>query len=80
MLRRPDAAVAWWPTLKVGQAYALEYQGDEVAHERRALWPCRGSTWVGLTPDGDIYAEDLACPDRASGPARGYLLPRGANP
>ena len=77
MLRRPAAAEAWYASLKVGDRYALEYAGDTVAHERRALWPCEGSVWVGLTPDGGIYAEDVSCSDARTGPNKGYRLGPG---
>lgn len=53
---RPGATLAHW------------YQDDSCWHERRALWRVKEGTWVIVTPDSDVYAEDLrGVPD---GPSR----------
>lgn len=66
--------MAWWSDLLPGEHYGLEYDGDDVAHERVAVWPSGDDHWVGYTPDGDLYAEDLRCRDPTTGPRRSFKL------
>ena len=65
-------AAAWWSNPRPGEHYALEYEGDDVAHERVAVRPDGDDHWIGYTPDGDLYAEDPRCRDPATGACRSY--------
>ena len=69
------AAAVYWNRLKIGETFLFWYDDDTVFHERMALWQVSGSTWMVLTPDGDMYAEDVACGDPAAGPRRVVPLP-----
>ncbi|CAK0845399.1 unnamed protein product [Prorocentrum cordatum] len=53
----------------------MEYEGDEVDHERVLLFPLGGGVWWIRTPDGDEYLQDVTCQDASNGPVRGSLLP-----
>ena len=44
-----------------GQTAAVFYSDDNVWHERLLLWRFQDGTWYILTPDQDLYAEDLRC-------------------
>ena len=39
----------------------VDYPRDTFAHERVAVWPLRDGSWVGVTPERDVYREDLLC-------------------
>jgi len=60
--------------LLVGRHVAAYYEGD-LWHQRVLLWREKGSRsrWVILTPDNDLYVEDMKC-DRRNGIARCHLL------
>ena len=66
-----DEAEACWNELVIGRYFIVFYENDHVWHERIALWSmhCR-RRWYVLTPDGDIYCEDLECMDPENGPVR----------
>ena len=71
MVRHPnDAAVGWWRGLAPGQTLEVEYEGDDTAHERIALWPVTKDVWMVLSPDGDVWDEDLSGSDPSTGPRR----------
>ena len=81
MARRGAEAAEWWSSLRPGDKYSLTYAGDHVAHERVAIWPSEeAGHWFGLTPDGDVYAEDLACRNAKTGPKSASPLPPGTKP
>ena len=42
-----------------GDPYVVVCPRKMVAHERIALWPLRDGRWVAVTPDRDVYGEDL---------------------
>ena len=65
---QPGGAGAGWHRLIPGQYFEVEYEDDEVAHERLALWPIDKDTWVVRSPDGDVWAEDLSGQDPTTGP------------
>ena len=50
-----------WRTQGVapGRRVLLYCPGDKVWHERLLLWPVTPTRWVIITPDGDLYDEDL---------------------
>ena len=50
-----------------GDTLAHRYQDDDCWHERKALWRVKEGVWVVITPDSDVYAEDLR--GVADGPA-----------
>ena len=56
-------------SLMPGQTLAVFYDDDTFWHERLLLWRLREDCWYVLTPDLDIYAEDISgsCDD---GPSR----------
>ena len=55
----------------------MGYAGDHVAQQRVALWPGCDGHWIGLTPDGDVYGEDVACRVARTGPSSAFPLPLG---
>ncbi|CAK0893720.1 unnamed protein product, partial [Prorocentrum cordatum] len=67
--------VEWYSDLAPGQYVAMEYEGDDVDHERILLHPLGGGVWWIRTPDGDEYFQDVACQDASDGPVRCRLLP-----
>lgn len=71
--RARDAGVAQLLLLQPGETLAAFYSDDTVWHERVLLWPAKGGTgsgfvWWVVTPDFDVYPEDLGNP--AEGPSR----------
>ena len=56
-----DAAMASLLDLVPGQTVAVFYSDDDVWHERLLLWRFQDGIWYILTPDQDVYAEDLRC-------------------
>ncbi|CAE7336322.1 unnamed protein product, partial [Symbiodinium sp. CCMP2456] len=56
-----DEAMASWLNLVPGQSVAVWYPDDVYYHERILLWRCSDDLWMILTPDGDMYVEDLRC-------------------
>ena len=69
----------WLTDLLLGDCLDVNYVDDEVSHERLALWPLsdRNATWVGRSPDGDEWPEDLSCVDPNLGPSRAWSFARG---
>ena len=75
----------WWTDLLPADYLDVDYVDGEVSHERIAMWPLsdRNATWVGRSPDGDEWLEDLSCVDLNFGPSRTLpfarvgLRPRG---
>ncbi|CAK0850649.1 unnamed protein product, partial [Prorocentrum cordatum] len=65
----------WYSDLSPGQYVAMEYEGDDVDHERILLYPLGGGVWCIRTPDGDEYFQDVACQGASDGPVRCRLLP-----
>ena len=57
-----------------GDAVLVWYSDDDVFHERCLLWEGKDGQWSVLTPDDDIYVEDLSC-KADDGPERVILLP-----
>ena len=55
----------------------IGYAGEALWHERLLLHDLKSESWVVLTPDEDMYIEDLSRADslRICGPNR--QLPRG---
>lgn len=43
-----------------GQSVAVFYSADVYWHERILLWKGQGDCWYIMTPDGDVYLEDLS--------------------
>ena len=43
-----------------GQSVAVFYSDDVYWHERILLWKGQGDCWYIMTPDGDVYLEDLS--------------------
>ena len=39
---------------------AAYFSDDGMYHKRVLLWKSHGSSWVILTPDGDVYLEDFS--------------------
>ena len=58
-----------YPNLLPGQTLAVYYDDDVYWHERLVLWRCTDDVWFVLTPDNDIYPEDLSC-SGDEGPAK----------
>lgn len=54
-----------------GDKILVWYSDDTVYHERILLWKVNASTWYILTPDFDVYPEDLE--DSANGPERFHI-------
>lgn len=52
-----------------GQVLAVFYEDDTFWHERLVLWRLSDKVWYILTPDGDLYPENLAC-EGGDGPNR----------
>lgn len=44
-----------------GQILAVFYSDDTYWHERVLVWRCSDEEWFVLTPDDDLYPENLAC-------------------
>ena len=61
--------MASFPNLIPGQTLAVFYDDDTFWHERLVLWRLQEGFWYVLTPDFDIYAEDLTC-SGGVGPSR----------
>ena len=61
--------MASWLTLVPGDTLAVYYSDDKVYHERLALWRLQDAIWYILTPDNDVYPEDLRCAG-GDGPTR----------
>ena len=51
--------MAFLASLLPGQTLAVFYSDDVVWHERLLLWQLKPGFWFILTPDQDLYAEDL---------------------
>lgn len=71
--RARDAGVAELSSILPGDNLAVFYSDDTVWHERITLWPVKrgtgsGFVWWIVTPDFDVYPEDLN--DPSEGPAR----------
>lgn len=71
--RAHDAAVGELSSILPGDNLAVFYSDDTVWHERVVLWPAKrgmgsGHTWWVVTPDFDVYQEDLH--DATVGPSR----------
>ena len=47
--------------LMPGETVAVYYSDDSVWHERLLIWRFAEGVWYILTPDRDLYAEDLRC-------------------
>ena len=47
--------------LILGNTVAVFYSDDNLWHERLLLWRFSEGVWYVLTPDKDVYAEDLRC-------------------
>ena len=64
-----------------GRQLLLHYPDDRtIWHAARAVYPGRSKRWYILTPDGDIYDEDVAC-ITGQGPNKAALCSRsGAAP
>ncbi|CAK0823925.1 unnamed protein product, partial [Prorocentrum cordatum] len=58
----------------VSKHVVCRFADDDVDHERVLLHYVAEGEWVVLTPDGDIYAEDMSCGDPETGPARAFPL------
>ena len=54
-----DEGMASLANLLPGQILAVFYSDDVVWHERLLLWRHGPDCWFILTPDLDLYAEDL---------------------
>ena len=53
---------AWLSKLAAGNSVGLLYEGDDLWHERYLLYPVDSAgRWYILTPDGDVYIEDVSC-------------------
>ncbi|CAK0795767.1 unnamed protein product, partial [Prorocentrum cordatum] len=50
------------------------FSDDDVDHERVLLHYVAEGEWVILTPDGDIYVEDMSCENPETGPSRAFPL------
>lgn len=71
--RAHDAAVGELSSILPGDNLAVFYSDDTVWHERIVLWPAKrgtgsGHIWWVVTPDFDVYPEDLHDPEE--GPSR----------
>eukprot|EP00959_Pyramimonas_sp_CCMP1952_P184805 3864190-Pyramimonas_sp.AAC.1 len=58
-----------------GRVVSFYYEDDpNIWHERLLLWPCPGAfpktCWTCLTPDGDVYPEEMAAGPDGDGPSR----------
>ena len=53
--------MASFPDLFPGLTLAVFYDDDVLWHERLVLWRLTDLEWYVLTPDLDMYAEDLSC-------------------
>lgn len=65
--RARDAGAAELSLILPGDNLAVFYSDDTVWHERIVLWPAKrgtgsGFVWWIVTPDLDVYAEDLNNP------------------
>ena len=53
---------AWLSELLTGLSAGLLYEEEDLWHERLLIFPVDGNgRWYILTPDADLYIEDLAC-------------------
>ncbi len=52
-----------------GQSIAVYYSDDTYWHERVLLWKVEDSSWYIVTPDDDVYCEDLSL-ESDEGPSR----------
>lgn len=55
-----DVVMESSPDLIPGQTLAVFYEDDTLWHERLLLWRLNDGCWFVLTPDLDIYAEDVS--------------------
>ncbi|CAK0790967.1 unnamed protein product, partial [Prorocentrum cordatum] len=67
-----------------GRVVSFYYEDDpNIWHERLLLWPYPGAfpntCWTCLTPDGDVYPEEMAAGPDGDGPSR-VSLTMGATP
>lgn len=79
-----DAAEEWWHDCPVGALCRVEYVGDPVDHERVMIWPSlrknkagksiQITSWWVLSPDGDVWEEDMAAKDEETGPKKARPL------
>ena len=72
---RPLAEEDWLSRLAVGRRVGLYYaEADKLWHERMLIYPVDGESaeWYVLTPDGDIYIENVAAKDE-DGCVRAFL-------
>eukprot|EP00959_Pyramimonas_sp_CCMP1952_P292802 6123588-Pyramimonas_sp.AAC.1 len=69
---RGDAGREWWTRALPGERVVCRFSDDEVDHERVLLHYVAEGEWVILTPDGDIYAEDMSCENPETGPSRAF--------
>ncbi|CAK0860615.1 unnamed protein product [Prorocentrum cordatum] len=72
--RRHVDARGWWTRALPGERVVCRSADDEVDHERVLLHYVAEGEWVILTPDGDIYAEDMSCENPETGPSRAFPL------
>ena len=49
--------------LKVGMRIVLQYEGDELWHERLLVEPVVSPSWVVMTPTLDLHEEDVLHPE-----------------
>ena len=77
-------AEAFFHELVPGRVVSFYYEDDpNIWHERLLLWPSVGvfpnTCWTCLTPDGDVYPEEMAAGPDGDGPSR-VSLTMGATP
>ena len=79
------AAAGWSFDLPVGALIKVSYVDEVMDHERVCVWPSRrggpGSqrlqdTWWVLSPDGDLWEEDLGGADPLTGPSGALRIGR----
>ncbi|CAK0857167.1 unnamed protein product, partial [Prorocentrum cordatum] len=77
-------AESFFNELVPGGVVIFNYEDDpNIWHERLLLWPSAGlfpnTCWMCLTPDGDVYPEEMAAGPDGDGPSR-VSLTMGATP
>ena len=73
------AVAAWLRDARPGTRARVAYVDDDVDHERVLVWPVSEVLWYVMSPDRDVWVEDLSAGDRATGPCRHWPAERGAD-
>ncbi|CAK0828390.1 unnamed protein product, partial [Prorocentrum cordatum] len=62
---------------RLGERVRVAYVDDDVDHERMLVWPVSEALWYVMSPDRDVWVEDLTAADHATGPCRCWPLAGG---